>query len=77
MMAVPLFRDLGLKVLAIALAVLLWLRVAGDPIAERSLLVPLEFQNLPDSVEILGGGAGDGGGADTRLVGGATAPRVG
>ena len=55
MMAVPLFRDLGLKVLAIALAVLLWLTVAGDPIVERGLHVPLEFENLPDSVEILAG----------------------
>ena len=55
MMAVSLFRDLGLKVFATALAVLLWLTVAGDPIAERGLRVPLEFENVPDSVEILGG----------------------
>ena len=54
-MALPLFRDLGLKVFALALAVLLWLTVAGDPIAERGLHVPLEFENLPNSVEILGG----------------------
>ena len=55
MMAVPLFRDLGLKVFATALAVLLWLTVAGDPIAERGLHIPLEFENVPDSVEIMGG----------------------
>ena len=55
MRAPPLFRDLGLKVFAIALAVLLWLTVAGDPMAERGLYIPLEFENLPDSVEILGG----------------------
>ena len=54
MMAVSLFRDLWLKVFATALAVLLWLTVAGDPIAERGLRVPLEFENVPDSVEILG-----------------------
>ena len=53
-MALPLFRDLGLKVFAIALAVVLWLTVAGDPVAERGLHVPLEFENIPDSVEILG-----------------------
>ena len=53
-MAVPIFRDLGLKVFATALAVLLWLTVAGDPIAERGLHIPLEFENVPDSVEILG-----------------------
>ncbi|HIN11089.1 MAG TPA: hypothetical protein EYM63_05670, partial [Acidobacteria bacterium] len=55
MMAVPLFRDLGLKVLATALAVLLWwLTVGGDPVAERGLRIPLEFENVPASVEILG-----------------------
>ena len=54
MMGGSLFRDLGLKVLATALAVLLWLTVAGDPTAERGLRVPLEFENVQDSVEILG-----------------------
>ena len=54
-MAVPLLRDLGLKVFATALAVLLWLTVAGDPIAERGLHVPLGFENIPDSMVILGG----------------------
>jgi len=53
-MALPFFRDLGLKVFAIALAVVLWLTVAGEPIAERGLQVPLEVENLTDSVEILG-----------------------
>ena len=54
MMVVPFFRDLGLKVFAIALAVALWLAVAGDPIAERGVRIPLEFENLADAVEILG-----------------------
>ena len=54
MMAVPLFRDLGLKVFATALAVLLWLTVAGDPISERGLRVPLEFENVPEGWIILG-----------------------
>ena len=48
-----LFRDLGLKVFAIALAVVLWRTVAGDPIAERGLRIPLQFENLPESMEIL------------------------
>ncbi len=55
MMAIPLFRDLGLKVFATALAVLLWLTVAGDPIVERGLHIPLEFENMSNSMVILGG----------------------
>ena len=49
----PFFGDLGLKVFAIALAVVLWRTVAGDPIAERGLRIPLQFENLPGSMEIL------------------------
>ena len=48
------FRHLGLKVLAIALASVLWLTVAGEHVVERSLRVPLAVRNLPTSVEIVG-----------------------
>jgi YbbR domain-containing protein len=48
------FRHLGLKVLAIALAVLFWLTVAGEHVVERSLRVPLEFRNIPHALEIVG-----------------------
>jgi YbbR domain-containing protein len=48
------FRHLGLKVLAIALATLLWLTVAGEHVVERSLRVPLEFRNIPQQMEISG-----------------------
>jgi YbbR domain-containing protein len=48
------FRHLGLKVLSIALATLLWLSVAGEHIVERSVRVPLEFRNVPDRLEIVG-----------------------
>ncbi len=48
------FRHLGLKILAIALAVLLWLTVAGEHVVERSLRVPLEFRNIPPALEIVG-----------------------
>jgi YbbR domain-containing protein len=48
------FRYLGLKILAIALASLLWLTVAGEHIVERSLRVPLEFRNIPEALEIVG-----------------------
>jgi YbbR domain-containing protein len=48
------FRHLGLKVVALVLATLLWLLVAGEHIVERSLRVPLEFRNLPPELEIVG-----------------------
>src|SRR5258706_2588395 len=48
------FRQLGLKMLAIALASLLWLTVAGEHVVERSLRVPLEFRNIPEALEIVG-----------------------
>jgi YbbR domain-containing protein len=48
------FRQLGLKVLALALASLLWLTVAGEHVVERSLRVPLEFRNIPEALEIVG-----------------------
>lgn len=48
------FRHLGLKVLALALATLLWLTVAGEHIVERSLRVPLEFRNIPGELEMVG-----------------------
>ena len=48
------FRQLGLKVLAILLAALLWLTVAGEHVVERSIRVPLEFRNIPEALEIVG-----------------------
>ena len=40
------FRNLGLKLLALGMAVLLWLSVAGEPVVERGLQVPLGFENF-------------------------------
>jgi YbbR domain-containing protein len=48
------FRHLGLKVLALALATLLWLTVAGEHVVERSIRIPLEFRNIPSQLEIAG-----------------------
>lgn len=46
-------RNLGLKVLSVFIAALLWLVVAGDSTVERVLRVPVEMQNLPDDLEIV------------------------
>jgi YbbR domain-containing protein len=40
--------------MAVALAALLWLTVAGDHLVERSMRVPLEFRNIPPVLEIVG-----------------------
>jgi len=53
-MAVPGFRHLGLKLLSIALAALIWLLVSGERIVERALRIPLEFTNLPAELEFVG-----------------------
>lgn len=53
-MAVRGFRHLGLKLVSIALAALLWLVVSGEQIVERALRIPLEFTNLPSHLEMVG-----------------------
>lgn len=48
------FRNLGLKLTSVGLAVLLWLTVSGEETVERGLRVPLELQQFPSDLEILG-----------------------
>lgn len=47
-------RNIGLKFLSISIAALLWLIVAGDRVVERALRVPVEYQNLPAGLEMVG-----------------------
>jgi YbbR domain-containing protein len=47
-------RNVGLKIVSIALASLLWLLVSGEQIVERVLRIPLEFTNLPSQLELVG-----------------------
>jgi hypothetical protein len=53
-MATSPIRNIWLKFLSISIATLLWLIVAGDRVVERALRVPIEFQNLPSGLEIIG-----------------------
>ena len=53
-MAIVGFRHIGLKVISIALAALLWLVVSGEQIGERALRIPLEFTNMPAQLELVG-----------------------
>src|SRR6266853_598319 len=48
------FRHFGLKLLSVALAVLLWMVIAGEETVERGLRVPLELQQFPAGLELLG-----------------------
>ena len=48
------FRHVGLKLLSVALAVLLWMVIAGEETVERGLRVPLELQQFPAGLELLG-----------------------
>ena len=48
------FQHFGLKVLSLGLAVLLWMVVAGEETVERGLRIPLELQQMPGGLELIG-----------------------
>jgi len=48
------FRNFGLKALSLAIGVMLWMSVSGEEIVERGLRAPLELQQFPAGLEILG-----------------------
>jgi YbbR domain-containing protein len=48
------FRNPGLKFLSVCIAGLLWLVVSGERVVERVLRAPVEFQNLPAGLELIG-----------------------
>ena len=48
------FRNLGLKLMAVLLASALWFTVAGEHDVERTMRVPLDQQNKPPLMEIVG-----------------------
>lgn len=48
------FRNFGLKMLALAIASLLWFTMAGEHVVERIVRVPLEMQNRPERLELVG-----------------------
>ncbi len=52
-MAIVGIRHIGLKVVSIVLAALLWMVVSGEQIVERALRIPLEFTNLPSHLELV------------------------
>ncbi len=49
-----LLANLPLKVLSLVLAGVLWLAVSGQSTVERNIRVPLEMENVPPGMEIVG-----------------------
>ncbi|MCX6545658.1 MAG: CdaR family protein [Acidobacteria bacterium] len=64
------FRHFRLKALSVIIAALLWVLVGGEKIVERSLRVPLELQNMPDGIEMVGDMPGT---VDVRVRGSSSA----
>ena len=46
------FYNFGLKVVSLAVATLLWMAIAREPVSEVAVNVPIEFQNGPSNLEI-------------------------
>ncbi len=61
-----LFHNFGLKLLSVAIALAMWMIVSGEQVVERGLRVPLEFQNLPNQLEVVGDPPGS---VDVRVRG--------
>ena len=49
----PGMRHLGLKIVSVGLAALLWALVSGEQVVERALRIPLEFTNIPADLELV------------------------
>ncbi len=47
-------ENLGLKLLSLVLAALVWFAIAGETASEMGLRVPLELQNVPRDLELMG-----------------------
>ncbi len=45
-------HNIGLKILSLCIAVLLWMAIAREPRPEVALTVPIEFHNAPENLEI-------------------------
>ncbi|MEW6163119.1 MAG: CdaR family protein [Nitrospirota bacterium] len=48
-----LFKNLGLKIIAVLLSVILWVFATSRGLSEISLDVPLEFKNTPQGLELM------------------------
>jgi YbbR domain-containing protein len=65
-MAMHPFANLPLKLISLLVAGVLWMAVSGQSTVERNIRVPLEYQNVPPGMEIVGDPPGS---VDVRLRG--------
>ena len=65
-MALHPFANLPLKIVSLLIATVLWLAVSGQSTVERNIRVPLEYQNVPPGMEIVGDPPGE---VDVRMRG--------
>lgn len=65
-MALQPFANLPLKIVSLLIAGVLWMAVAGQVTVERNIRVPLEYRNVPPSMEIVGDPPGE---VDVRMRG--------
>lgn len=65
-MALQPFANLPLKIVSLLIAGVLWMAVAGQVTVERNIRVPLEYQNVPPTMEIVGDPPGE---VDVRMRG--------
>ncbi|MGQ9569662.1 MAG: CdaR family protein [Thermodesulfovibrionales bacterium] len=49
----PVFKNIGLKITAVLLSILLWIFATSRGLSEISLDVPLEFKNIPPGLELM------------------------
>jgi len=49
----PVFKNLGLKITAVLLSILLWVFATSRGLSEIALDVPLEFKNIPPGLELM------------------------
>ena len=65
-MAIKPFANLPLKLISLLVAGVLWMAVSGQSTVERNIRVPLEYQNVPPGMEMVGEPPGS---VDVRLRG--------
>ena len=46
------WKNIGIKIVSLMVAVMMWFAVGRDPVAEVAVSVPIEFHHVPENLEI-------------------------